>query len=138
MAQRKQRKNRRRREPLVDLNLVKALDHALRQHILLAAIQDEISPSELSRALGEPLSQVSYHVKVLRDDCGGILRRTRTEQRRGALENYYRADLDAVHATEVIEQIFTMLSADPDWDPSELRALTKRLQKAAKARRGGK
>jgi DNA-binding transcriptional ArsR family regulator len=76
---------------LVDLRSVKALDHVLRQHILLATTAGEISPSELSKALGEGLSQVSYHVKVLRDDCDGIIEETRTEPRRGAVEHYYRA-----------------------------------------------
>ena len=77
--------------PLVDPRLIKALDHVLRQHILLAAVQSEVSPCELSEALGEGLSQVSYHVKVLRDDCDGMIEPTRTEPRRGAMEHYYRA-----------------------------------------------
>jgi DNA-binding transcriptional ArsR family regulator len=76
---------------LVDPRLVKALDHVLRQHILLAAVQGEVSPNELSKALDEGLSQVSYHVKVLRDDCEGMIEETRTEPRRGAVEHYYRA-----------------------------------------------
>jgi DNA-binding transcriptional ArsR family regulator len=76
---------------LVDPRLVKALDHVLRQHILLAAVQGEVSPIQLSKALNEGLSQVSYHVKVLRDDCEGIIEETRIEPRRGALEHYYRA-----------------------------------------------
>lgn len=76
---------------LVDPRLVKALDHTLRQPIMLAAVAGEVSPNELSKALDEGLSQVSYHVKVLRDDCEGMIERTRTEPRRGAIENYYRA-----------------------------------------------
>lgn len=76
--------------PLVDQRLAKALAHVLRQHILLAMVQGEVSPSELSKALGEGLSQVSYHVKVLRDECEMIVE-TRTEPRRGAVEHYYRA-----------------------------------------------
>lgn len=76
---------------LVDPRLVKALDHVLRQHILLAAVAGEISPNELSKALDESLSQVSYHVKVLRDDCDGMIEETHTEPRRGAVEHYYRA-----------------------------------------------
>jgi DNA-binding transcriptional ArsR family regulator len=76
---------------LVDPGLVKALDHVLRQHILLAAVQGEVSPNELSKALDEGLSQVSYHVKVLRDDCDGMIEETRTAPRRGAVEHYYRA-----------------------------------------------
>lgn len=78
-------------EPLVDPRLVKALDHILRQHILLAMVQREISPSELAKALNEGLSQVSYHVKVLRDECDGMIVETRAEPRRGAIEHYYRA-----------------------------------------------
>jgi DNA-binding transcriptional ArsR family regulator len=77
---------------LVDPRLVKALDHVLRQHILLAAVQGEVSSNELSKALGEDLSQVSYHVKVLRDDCEGMIEETRAEPRRGAIEHYYRAN----------------------------------------------
>lgn len=76
---------------LVDTRLVKGLSHVLRQHILLATVQGEISPNELANALGEGLSQVSYHVKVLRDDCDGMIEETRTVQRRGAVEHYYRA-----------------------------------------------
>jgi DNA-binding transcriptional ArsR family regulator len=75
---------------LVDPRLVKGLSHVLRQHILLIAMQGEFSPNELSQALGEGLSQVSYHVKVLRDDCEGLIEETRTEPRRGAVEHYYR------------------------------------------------
>jgi DNA-binding transcriptional ArsR family regulator len=76
---------------LVDPRLVKGLAHVLRQHILLATVQGEVSPNELSKALDEELSQVSYHVKVLRDDCDGMIEETRTEPRRGAVEHYYRA-----------------------------------------------
>jgi DNA-binding transcriptional ArsR family regulator len=47
------------------------------------------SPSELADALGEPLANVSYHVRILRElDC---LELVRTEPRRGALEHFYRA-----------------------------------------------
>lgn len=76
---------------LVDPRLVRGLSHVLRQHILLATLQREISPNELSKALGEGLSQVSYHVKVLKEDCDGLIELTRTEPRRGAVEHYYRA-----------------------------------------------
>lgn len=76
---------------LVDLRLVKGLSHVLRQHVLLAAVQGEVSPKVLAKALDEGLSQVSYHVKVLRDDCDGLIEETRTVPRRGAVEHYYRA-----------------------------------------------
>lgn len=76
---------------LVDPRFVKALDHVLRQHILLAAVQGEVSPNKLSRALDEGLSQVAYHVKVLSNDCG-IIEETRREPRRGVIEHFYRAN----------------------------------------------
>ena len=47
------------------------------------------SPRALAAALGEPLGNVSYHVRILRDlDC---IELERTEPRRGALEHFYRA-----------------------------------------------
>ena len=47
------------------------------------------SPSEIADALAEPLGNVSYHVRILRElDC---LELVRTEPRRGALEHFYRA-----------------------------------------------
>ena len=76
---------------LVDTRLVKALDHVLRQHILLAAVQGPVSPKQLSKLLNEGLSQVSYHVKVLHEDCEEMIELVHTEPRRGAVEHYYRA-----------------------------------------------
>ena len=47
------------------------------------------SPNEPPCDLGDPLGNVSYHVRILRElDCVELVR---TEQRRGALEHYYRA-----------------------------------------------
>lgn len=76
---------------LVDRRLLKGLDHVLRQHILLAAVQGAVSPVELSKLLGKRLSDVSYHVKVLHKDCDELLELVGTEPRRGAVEHYYRA-----------------------------------------------
>ena len=85
------RKNRAPLPVLVDPRFAKALDHVLRQHILLAAVQGEISPKGLSQSLGEPLGKVSYHVKVLHEDCDELIEETRRVPRRGAVEHYYRA-----------------------------------------------
>jgi hypothetical protein len=74
---------------LVDTELVTALGHALRQHILLAAVAGEVSPNGLSKALNVGLSSVAYHARVLHGV--GLLELTRTEQRRGATEHFYRA-----------------------------------------------
>src|SRR3954470_3131776 len=73
----------------VDQKLVKALAHALRVQILMILNERMASPNELSKELGEGLSQVSYHVKVLKDfEC---IEMVKTEPRRGAVEHYYRA-----------------------------------------------
>lgn len=75
---------------VVNPRLAKALEHVLRQHILMHAVRREISPKEISDLLGEELSNVSYHIRVLRDKCG-LIEETRQERRRGSIEHYYRA-----------------------------------------------
>jgi DNA-binding transcriptional ArsR family regulator len=73
----------------IDLGLVKALTHELRVEILVILGERTASPKELSDALDEGLSQVSYHVKVLREyECIELVD---TKPRRGAVEHYYRA-----------------------------------------------
>jgi DNA-binding transcriptional ArsR family regulator len=73
----------------VDQRLVKALAHELRVQILTILNERMASPNELAKELDEGLSQVSYHVKVLRDyECIELVK---TEPRRGAVEHYYRA-----------------------------------------------
>jgi len=73
----------------VDQRLVKALAHPLRVEILVILNERMASPNELSKELEEGLSQVSYHVKVLKDfEC---IEMVKTEPRRGAVEHYYRA-----------------------------------------------
>jgi DNA-binding transcriptional ArsR family regulator len=75
---------------VLDANLLKALGHPLRMHLLTFITErGEASPVEMSRALDKPLATVSHHMRVLRDL--GYVELSRTEQRRGALEHYYRA-----------------------------------------------
>lgn len=82
-------------KPLVDPLLMKGLEHVLRQHILLLAVQREVSPKEITELLGEELGQVSYHIRVLRKRCG-LIKATRQEPRRGAIEHYYRATTETL------------------------------------------
>jgi DNA-binding transcriptional ArsR family regulator len=63
--------------------------HPLRVHILAYMNDRPWSPSELADELAEGLSQVSYHVKVLKDF--ELIEMTKTEPRRGAVEHYYKA-----------------------------------------------
>ncbi len=69
--------------------LIKAMAHPLRVRILAYMNDRAWSPNELSNELAEGLSQVSYHVKVLKDY--ELIEMTKTEPRRGAVEHFYRA-----------------------------------------------
>lgn len=80
---------RQKRKTGIDERLVKSLTHGLRVQILTILNERIASPNELSKELGEGLSQVSYHVKVLKDY--GCIELVKTEPRRGAVEHYYRA-----------------------------------------------
>lgn len=71
----------------VDQRLMKGLSHPLRVKILTLINERPWSPRELQRELNEGLSQISYHVKVLRDF--ELIELVRTEPRRGAVEHFY-------------------------------------------------
>jgi DNA-binding transcriptional ArsR family regulator len=73
----------------LDQRLAKTFSHRVRVRILEHVAEHGVaSPSELAEALGEPLGNVSYHVRILRAlDC---LELVRTQPRRGALEHFYR------------------------------------------------
>src|SRR3712207_5778126 len=81
---------------------MKALAHPLPQKILAALSERVASPSELAEELGEPLGNVSYHVRMLVDL--GCIELVSTTPRRGALEHHYKAVVrpffdDAAYAT---------------------------------------
>lgn len=73
----------------VDEQLVKALSHSVRVQILSLMTDGEWSPNMLHKELGVGLSQISYHVKVLKDFK--LIELTKTEPRRGAVEHFYTA-----------------------------------------------
>ena len=71
-----------------DIRLLKALGHPVRQKILVALKGRVASPSDLAQELGEPLSNVSYHIKILLES--EAIELVKTEPRRGAIEHFYR------------------------------------------------
>ena len=63
--------------------------HPLRAKIWTVLAEEVASPNELSRRFSEEIGDVSYHVKVLRED--GVIELVSTRQVRGAVEHFYRA-----------------------------------------------
>jgi DNA-binding transcriptional ArsR family regulator len=74
-------------------DLLTALGHPLRRRILREmTTRERLSPRELAATLGEPLSNVSYHVRVL-VDCEA-LRLVGTRPVRGSTQHFYRATVE--------------------------------------------
>ena len=80
-----------------------ALGHPLRREILrtMLASAAEISPRELSGKLDEPLSALSYHVRVLAE-CDAV-ELVRTRQIRGSTQHFYRAVVKEPWALAALE-----------------------------------
>jgi DNA-binding transcriptional ArsR family regulator len=76
-------------------DLFTALAHPLRRQILrkMLGAGGETSPRELAAGLDEPLSALSYHVRVLAE-CGTI-KLVRTKQIRGSTQHFYRPAVKA-------------------------------------------
>jgi DNA-binding transcriptional ArsR family regulator len=85
-------------------DLFTALGHPLRRRILRKMIggSAEISPLELAAKLDEPLSALSYHVRVLAE-CGAI-RLVRTRQIRGSTQHFYRSAVRAQWARTALRR----------------------------------
>jgi DNA-binding transcriptional ArsR family regulator len=72
----------------LDEAVARALSHPLRQRILMLLEREVQTPLDISRALGEPLNKIGYHVHMLRE--AGCIELARTEHRRGAIAHFYR------------------------------------------------
>ncbi|MGN6814898.1 MAG: helix-turn-helix domain-containing protein [Solirubrobacterales bacterium] len=84
-----------------DDNLLVALRHPLRRLILQAMADGEaVSPRDLSFALRHPLSNVSYHVRVLADR--GAVTLVETKPVRGSVQHFYRCAAMAPWARQVL------------------------------------
>lgn len=84
-------------------DLFTALGHPLRRRILRQMIgkKRETSPRELAIRLDEPLSALSYHVRVLAE-CGAI-KLVRTKQIRGSTQHFYRPAIKAQWARTALK-----------------------------------
>ena len=78
----------------VDERLVKALTHPLRWRILEVLSRGVSSPREIAEELDAKLGDVGYHVRRLHEL--GVIELVRTEQRRGAIKHFYKANSRAM------------------------------------------
>jgi DNA-binding transcriptional ArsR family regulator len=84
-----------------DNELLIALRHPLRRQILRAmAAKEPISPRQISDVLRQPLSNVSYHVRVLAD-CGAVTL-VDTAPVRGSMQHFYSTAIDEPWALAVL------------------------------------
>jgi DNA-binding transcriptional ArsR family regulator len=84
-----------------DNDLLVALRHPLRREILREMAGEEaISPREIANALEQPLSNVSYHVRVLAD-CAAVSL-VGTKPVRGSMQHFYRTAIEAPWARQVL------------------------------------
>jgi DNA-binding transcriptional ArsR family regulator len=79
-------------------HLLEPISNQIRIDILRMLNQEPASASDLAPRLREPVSNVSYHFKVLRN--AGSIEAVRTERCRGALKTTYRATVPAQYTTE--------------------------------------
>jgi DNA-binding transcriptional ArsR family regulator len=86
---RKVAKRKRRLEKSPQEVLVKALNHPVRVKALTILTERTASPKEISAEIEVPLSNVSYHVRVL--DELGLVEIREEESVRGSVAHFYRA-----------------------------------------------
>ncbi len=85
-----------------DQKLLVALRHPMRRQVL-RHLQDHgpYSPRQISDDLREPLSNVSYHVRVL--DEYGAVELVDTEPVRGSMQHFYKVSIDEDWALAVLD-----------------------------------
>jgi len=82
-------------------DLLVALRHPLRRDILRQMADEEaVSPRDIATALQRPLSNVSYHFRVLADRAAIAL--VRTQPVRGSTQHFYRTAVEAPWARQIL------------------------------------
>lgn len=102
----KSKKNPRKKTgkvPKLDERIAKALGHPTRCEIIAILSDRCASPSEMADMLGEELSNVSYHTKVLYElDCVEVVDK---EQVRGAMKTRYRGTTKMLLTSEYWDRL---------------------------------
>jgi DNA-binding transcriptional ArsR family regulator len=117
-----------------DPQMVKALAHPLRVRALAILRARRASPSEIAEELGMPLTNVSYHIRVLADN--GLIRLVSRTPKRGVIEHHYEVvdRLALTGLTLVLDDDgFTELASEL----SKLADRARRIQERSQARLRG-
>jgi DNA-binding transcriptional ArsR family regulator len=88
-----------------------ALGHPLRRDILRYLENHNnggVSPKTLAEQLGQPIGNVSYHVRCLVE--AGVLKLATTKPRRGAVEHFYKRQGNAVD--KLVTEVLTFIGKD--------------------------
>lgn len=80
---------RRQRDKSIEEVVAYALSNRTRVYILTILNEGTFTPDEIARIIGEPLNNVSHHIKELLE--AGSIELAKTEQVRNATQHYYRA-----------------------------------------------
>jgi DNA-binding transcriptional ArsR family regulator len=81
--------------------LLDALKHPLRRDILRKmAGEQAISPLEIADRVGQPLTNVAYHVRVLAKRQAIVMVNERPV--RGSMQHFYRVNIEAPWAREIL------------------------------------
>lgn len=103
MAQKGNKRGKKKLPEPDTAEVVEALNHPLRRKVLRAIHgnkNEPISPVTLSKELGEDLSSVSYHVTVLLQKKS--LTQVGTRQRRGAMEHFYISTITGDKVAKIV------------------------------------
>lgn len=82
-------KKPRQGRPTEERKVAHSVNHPVRLDVLSILFERIASPNEMANQLRVALGTVSFHVTELVRD--GVIELVKTEQRRGAIEHYYRA-----------------------------------------------
>lgn len=74
---------------IIDMRLLKALEHPTRVHILSILSEGPSSPSRIARRIGVNVRLVSYHMKILREM--GCVEEVETVEKGPGIEHIHRA-----------------------------------------------
>ncbi len=108
MARRRKRAkkaSRKRRVRKTEARIAYSVLHPVRLDILSTLLDRDTGRRELARALGQPLSVVSFHLKQLKDDH--VIEVAWEEPGQRGTEYYYRAALQPTLSEEEIERLPT-------------------------------